>query len=581
MILDTIKQEKQKFFMQRFMEKHKEIRWPYNISEKLLNIETFNFSPSFNVTYPNVEAILRSVDKKIISADVLSTFELNNICKNPELLARILSIKVMLDFLKETSLKSTIDKIFNTIAIYANLYDVHDTFENFLDYIEKNMVKNLSEVIEKSNKIVEYLDYPCPYETSKCLSIFNILKYRSNLDFSPNRLELILKETVGPTDNDYLYNCHNLLYISHLSSKVFDGVNEYGFLDLVDFIAVDDRLSEYRANWLRDIISDDSVIQYNLLETLSIFSKENLNTLRIFSNNETVKYLSEADTNQILTGQFLTAMELNVDMVDLPSQCESFREEYGEIAYEQYVINLMKKVEFRKLSTSQKNYLLKLPKDSADMSEDILKRYYRISEILIQHNDDDRSLIDLIAENNDLLDATVKSLETTDYKIIEEEGKILTSLVSKILDDKPSLETYSQFLEYLKGTNVNKETYEESVEKMRIRGNYFQNHNINDTFDKLNKNDNGEILPKLIHKCNDDLSLCQTINLLTNQDIDQDLLNSEILYLNGLDNKQYRQGIERITAINIINQSDDENIKSFIFRYNRKLSNKGIIKVKK
>ncbi len=581
MVLDTLKKEKQKYFLKRFMEKHKEIKWPYDIPEELLNIEVFDFAPSFNVLYPNVESILRSVDKKIISADVLSTFELKNICEDPSLLARILSVKVILNYLKETSLNDTIE------TLYYEYYS-KDTVKNFLDYLEKNIISNRAVVVEKRNKIFEYLERTTSHYSHK--AIFSILKYRSNFDFSLNQLELILDEALPfSSNNKYIYNCHKLLDTRDLSSEVIDGVKKSNFLDLVDFIAVDDKLSESRARWLKYIINDDSTIQYNLLKVLSIFNESNLNALYYEnlqdSHDETLKYLSESNTNQtlheqisIINGGIKEVIEnyLNSLSGDVEFDCEYFRQKYDENAYEQYVILLMINEKFKKLPTSQKNYLLKLPTNCFYKFEEPFNRCYGVAEILMQCNDDNRGLIDLASENKELLDSTVEFLEKTNYNDRAEVGKILTSLASKILDDKLDLQTYSQFLEYLSDFSVyDVEQY------MSIRGNYFQNHSINDTFDKLNKNDNGKILLKLIHKCNDDISLCQTINLLTNQDIDQDLLNLEILYLTGLDNKQYRQGIESITTINIINQIDDENIKSFILRDNKKLPDKGISKVKK
>ena len=580
MVLDTLKKEKQKYFLKRFMEKHKEIKWPYDIPEELLNIEVFDYALSFNVVYPNVEAILRGINQKTISADILSTFELENICEDPDLLARILSVKVMLNYLNETSLNDTIE------TLYYEYYS-KDTVKNFLDYLEKNIINNRSVVVEKRNKIFEYLERATLQKNRE--AIFSILKYRSNFDFSLNQLELILDETVPFADNKYIYNCHKLLDTKDLSSEVIDGVKKSDFLDLVDFIAVDDKLSESRARWLKYIINDDSTIQYNLLEVLSIFNKSNLNVLYYEnlqdSHGETLKYLSEPSTKQtlqeqisIINGRIKEEIEIYLNSLsgDVEFDCEFFRQKYDENAYEQYVILLMRNEKFKKLPTYQKNYLLKLPTNCFYKFEEPFNRCYDVAEILMQCNDDNRRLIDLTSENMELLDSTVEFLENTNYNDRVEAGKILTSLVSKILDDKPSLQTYTQFLEYLSYFSV-----QDEEQHMNIRGNYFQNHNITDTFDKLNKNDNGKILLKLIHKCNDDFSLCQTINLLTNQDIDQDLLNSEILYLSGLDKKQYHQGIECIAAINIINQSDDENIKSFILKDNEKLPDKGISKVKK
>lgn len=329
---------------------------------------------------------------------------------------------------------------------------------------------------------------------------------------------------------------------------IVENISISDFKKLVNFLDEKSELSELRTEWIPALVRDDFTINDNLLKFLLSVKTD---AMTDFLNNMPKYYLENNDTVK-------TLQEVH----------ESYTSVSDKENYENYLAKLGKIVESvhgeyliydndiqDAMDQATLNYLLKLPKKCSKTG---IINTSMIAETLVtlnQYNENLSLLINYGKEN--LLDHIVtKFLDDDNVNILEEKNKIILKLSHQLLQEELDLETCTRFFDFLTD-EFDKLDEKEKINQLKVRSNYFKNHSITDTFNKLDEHGNNFNLRHLIYDCTDKKQMKQNMRLATIPNMSDDLLNVGILKLEEAKNPA--EAKEIVKFIKNVNSFDLDN----------------------
>ena len=427
------------------------------------------------------------------------------------------------------------DELTNSIFNYYLYEMTADNIRNHKGYMRR-MINNVNYIVKQITK-----------DNFNKLQLINsgILREKTIINMPCDKMETLLDIAIY----EGTPNIGNALTLTKEEfSDIVENISISDFKKLVNFLDEKSELSELRSEWIPALVRDDFTINDNLLKFLYL---ANTDAMTDFLNNMPKYYLENNETTK-------TLQEVHESYASVPDKekYENYLAKLGEIVEPVYDEYLIYDSDFHTtMDQATLNYLLKLPKKCSKTG---IVNTSIIAETLVtqnQYNENLSLLINYGKEN--LLDHIVTNfLDDDNVNILEEKNKTILKLSHQLLQEDLDLETCTRFFEFLTD-EFDKLDEKEKINQLKVRSNYFKNHSITDTFNKLDEHGNNFNLRHLIYDCTDKKQMKQNMRLATIPNMSDDLLNVGILKLqetkNPAEAKEIVKFIKNVNSFNLDN----------------------------
>lgn len=429
------------------------------------------------------------------------------------------------------------DELTNSIFDYYLYEMTADNIRNHKGYMRR-MINNVNYIVKQITK-----------DNFNKLQLINsgILREKTIINMPCDKMKALLDIAIYEGTS----NIGNALALTKEEfSDIVENISISDFEKLVNFLDEKSDLSELRTEWIPALVRDDFTINDNLLKFLYL---ANTDAMTDFLNNMPKYYLENNETTKTLQ----EVHDSYTSVLDKENY-ENYLAKLGEIVesvHGEYLI--YDNDTHTTMDQATLNYLLKLPKKCS--KTDIINTSM-IAETLVtlnQYNENLSLLINYGKEN--LLDYIVTNfLDDDNVNILEEKNKTILKLSHQLLQEDIDLETCTRFFDFLTD-EFDKLDEKEKINQLKVRSNYFKNHSITDTFNKLDEHGNNFNLRHLIYDCTDKKQMKQNMRLATIPNMSDDLLNVGILKLqetkNPAEAKEIVKFIKKINSIDLDNST--------------------------